>query len=96
MKLGYWKTEGGHALRTHILHGLVAGREAVLDLPICGHVHFNWVSGTSQEHVLFPGKLQQVECLRCLRVHRKRLRRQLKATQRRLDGKDGVQVDAWE
>lgn len=96
MKLGYWTTDSGHPLRTHILRGLEAGHEAKLDWPICGHDHHNHITGREPNSTLFPGKLPQVECRRCLVVYRARLRREIKATERRIAGKDGIQRDAFD
>jgi len=92
MKLGYWRHANGAAMLTHILRDLEAGAEADLDLPLCGYPH----DPCSTRLVNFPATLSQVECRNCLRVHRADLRRQVIKTERRLEGKDGIQVDAFQ
>lgn len=84
MKLGYWKTKAGTPLKSHAL-------TEFNDLPLCGHAHDPGVSTVTW----FPGKINALECHNCLRVHRGHLRKEIKATDRRLAGQDGIQADAF-
>lgn len=44
----------------------------------------------------WPGTLREVDCRRCLRLAVQRNRRELIQFERRLAGKDGIQVDCFE
>lgn len=91
MKLGYWRHMDGRAMLTHILRELTAGDEANLDLPLCGLRH----DPGRTKAVRFPGTVVLVECHNCLRIEQARARRLIDKCTRRLEGKDGVQADAF-
>ncbi len=83
MILGYWR-RGPLMRKTHILAD--ATRRPSCGVPIYPDTRLVRVSGA----------LPHVECRRCLIVERKRARLRVAAIDRRLDGKDGAQRDAFE
>lgn len=82
--------QGSHPERLHI-----AGTER----PSCGaHNRTNWgdpgKSGSFWRD--WTGNLHEVDCRRCLIIHRSRLKREQALVERRLQGYDGIQRDAFE
>lgn len=87
MILGYWQ-HAGQMTKTHIATDVELPRRG---RPLCGV----WILADS-EATLFPGDLPHVECRRCLKMERKRARAHVVAIERRLEGKDGIQRDAFD
>ena len=80
MKLGYWK-RGEHFTKTHALDDVGA--------TLC-HA---WI--IHDDGVELAGNLSQLECHNCLRIIRANHRRRIRAVDRRLAGKDSLQLDAF-
>lgn len=82
MKLGYWETPGGQPMKTHTIDGDRT--------PACRHPEVH-----DRNLVTWYGDgYGTVDCHNCLRVLRARRRRDIRAIERRLAGKDAAQVDA--
>lgn len=88
MKVGI--LQGSHPERVHL-----AGAKR----PACGAKSANNWGGPTTTAAFWRswrGNLHEVDCRRCLAMHRRRLNNELALVERRIQGKSGIQRDAFE